>query len=193
MKIKKASVLCFVLSVLCGAAWCLGQQDSDILSFANPKSNILNKRNRDDFTFVVYPSLAAGAGHGRNVADERQILAAKNWENYGFASKADSEGIAYVSVNLKRPYLVKAFAVTGYILGSNKPTGSFFLEGSNDDTDWKMVAEGKAEQWHAPGTYPFRPSQIVKVLYPGRYQYYRVIAKGWTNGVIHVQNWGLFV
>ena len=190
---KHVLALCFVLSVLCGAALSISQQDSDTLSLANPKSNILNKRNRDEFAFTVYPSPAAGHGHGKNVADERQGLYSTTWPVYGVMSKADSEAVAYISVNLKRPYFVRAFAVTGYPGGSHKPAGPFFLEGSNDGNDWKMVAEGKPEQWHAPGTYPFRPSQIVKSLYPGRYQYYRVIAKGWTNGWLLIFNWGLFV
>ena len=194
---RLGKLVCYVVSVLYGAAFCLGQQhsvlgNSVMPSFRNPDSNILTKRTRDDFTFTVHPSPAAGWGHGKNVADERQRLSYISWPMYGVQSKADSEGIAYISVNLKRPYFVRAFAVTGYAGGSHKPTGSFFLEGSNDGNDWKMVAEGKAEQWHAPGTYPFRPSQIVKALYPGRYQYYRVIAKGWTNGYMLIQNWGLF-
>ena len=188
MKMKQ--VLCAVLSLLCGATLCFSQDDSDILSLANPESNILNQRNRDDFTFAVYHSRYGGIE--KNVANEREDFVSANWRSYGVSAKADAEGIAYISVNLKRPYFVKAFAVTGYSGGSNKPTGSFFLEGSNDGNDWKMVAEGKPEQWHAPGTYPFRPSQIVKALYPGRYQYYRVISKGWTNGYMVIQNWGLF-
>ena len=111
---------------------------------------------------------------------------------YGVQATADSEGIAYISVDLKRPYVVSAIAVTGFSGGTKRTTGSIFLDGSSDGSDWKMVAEGKPEQWHAPGTSPFRPSQIVKALYPGRYQYYRVIAKGWTNGCTALQNWGLF-
>ena len=96
------------------------------------------------------------------MADEREQLVTANWPIYGVYSKADSEGIAYISINLKRPYFVRAFAVTGYVGGTHKRTGSFFLEGSNDGNDWKMVAKGKPEQWHAHGTYPFRPSHIVK-------------------------------
>ena len=161
-------------------------------SIGSPETNILRKDNRDDFIFTVYPAPSSGWGQGRNVADERQWLYNNLWSSYGFQSKQDSEGIAYIQVNLKRPYFVRAFAVTGYAGGSHKPTGSFFLEGSNDGTDWKMVAEGTADQWHAPGTFPFRQSQIIKALYPGRYRYYRVIAKGWTNGYMVIYNWGLF-
>ena len=190
VKMKQSLIMCIVLF---GGALCLGQKDSELSSLASPESNILTKRNRGDFTFTVYPSPAAGHGYGKNVADERARLFTANWPVYGVYSKADSEKIAYISVNLKRPYFVRAFAVTRYAGGTHKPTGSFFLEGSNDGNDWKMVAEGKRGQWHAPGTYPFRPSQIVKALYPGRYQYYRVIAKGWTSGWMLIFNWGLFV
>jgi len=191
-KMKQFSFLCCVAYALHIAPLCLGQVEAEAVSLWNPESNILNKKDSHEFAFTVFPSPAAGWGHGKNVADERQWLYKSSWPIYGFQSKADSEGIAHITVNLKRPYFVRAFAVTGYAGGSHKPTGSFFLEGSNDGNDWKMVAEGKAEQWHAPGTYPFRPSQIIKAMYPGRYQYYRVIARGWTNGYMVIYNWGLF-
>ena len=191
-KMKKVSILCCFTYVLHIATVCFGQIDCDSASIGNPESNILNKKNSHDFTFTVFPAPLTGWGHGKNAADERQWLYNKNWPIYGFQSKADAEGVAYISVNLKKPYFVRAFAVTGYPGGSRKPIKSFFLEGSNDGTDWKMVAEGRADQWHAPGTYPFRPSQIVKAQYPGRYQYYRVIARGWTNGYMVIYNWGLF-
>ena len=190
---KQTIALCFIVSVLCRTASCVGQHDADILSIGDPKSNILNKRNRDDFTFTVYPAPRPFHGQGKNVADEREWISHVNWASYGVESTADSTGISYISVDLKRPYFVRAFAVTGYALGGYKPSGPFFLEGSNDGNDWRMVAEGKPEQWHAPGTYPFRPSQIVKALYPEQYQYYRVIAKGWTNSKMLINNWGLFV
>ena len=159
----------------------------------NPESNILTKRNQNYFTFTVYPSPAAGWGHGKNVADERQWFYKASWPVYGVQSKADAEGIAHITVDLKRPYFVRAFAVGGYGGGSHKPIGRFFLEGSMDGREWKMVAVGKADQWHAPGTYPFHPSQIVQAIYPGQYQFYRVIGKGWTNGYLLIYNWGLFV
>ena len=184
--------ICFLATVLYRACLCLEEPVTDKLSLGNPESNILTKRNRDDFIFRVYPPPKAGWGHGKNVADEIQRSYIANWAYYGVQSKADSEGIAYITVNLRRPYFVRAFAVTGNVRGSHKPTGSYFLEGSTGGTDWKMVAEGKADQWHAPGTYPFRPSQIVKAIYPGQYQYYREIAKGWTNGLLLIFNWGLF-
>ena len=165
---------------------------SDSKFIVNPDSNILTKALRDSFDFTIYPPQKHAWGHGRNVADERQWLHSHTWTSYGFQTTADSEGVAYIKVNLKRPYYVKAFAITGYASGSYKPTGSYFLEGSNDGADWKMVAEGKAEQWHAPGTYPFRSEQIIPAIYPGRYKQYRVIARGWTNDNMLIYNWGLF-
>ena len=167
-------------------------EDSYAKAILHPDSNILTKDLRDSFDFTVYPTPLQGWGQGRNVADERQWLYSGSWPIYGFQANADSEGIAYIKVNLKRSYYVKAFAITGYAGGSHKPTGSFFLEGSNDGVDWKMVAEGKPEQWHAPGTYPFRPAQIIPAIYPGRYKQYRVIARGWTNNQMVIYNWGLF-
>ena len=161
-------------------------------SYPSPERNILTKDVRDEFDFTVYPTPIPGWGHGKNVADEKQWLIASHWPTVGVEAKADSEGLAYIKVNLKRPYYVRAFAVSGYGNGSHKPSGSFFLEGSNDGADWKMVAEGQAHQWHAPGTYPFRPEQIVHATYPGRYKQYRLIAKGWTNGYMVIYNWGLF-
>ena len=184
--------VCILASALYRACLCLGESDAEMLSLGDPEKNILTKRNQDEFTFTVYPSPKAGWGSGKNVADERQWLYTTTWFVYGVQSTADSGGIAYISVNLKKPYFVRAFAVTGYTGGSYKPTGSFFLEGSTDGSNWKMVAEGRADQWHAPGTYPFRPSQIVKALYPGRYQYYRVIANGWEKANMIIYNWGLF-
>ena len=173
------------------SCYCQNEPSGDFdLGF--PGGNLLNNETRDHFGFTVYPSPASSWGDAKNIADESQWLFTSNWHLYGVKSQADSEGIAYIQVNLKKPYYVRGFAVTGYAGGSYKPTGSFFLEGSNDECHWKMVAEGQAEQWHAPGTYPFRPSQIIKALYPGSYQFYRVIAKGWTNGYMIIQNLGLF-
>ena len=154
--------------------------------------NILTNETRDHFGFTVYPTPGATWGEAKNVADESQYIRHRNWEQNGVQTKADSEGIAYIQVNLKTPYYLRGFAVTGYARGSYNPRGSFFLEGSNDECHWRMVAEGKRDQWLAPGTYPFRPSQIVPALYPGRYQFYRVIARGWNNGHMMIQNLGLF-
>ena len=158
----------------------------------DPKNNLLTKANQDRFTFSVYPTPASSWGQPRNVADEHQSIFATNWQSFGIYTRPDAEGIAYLQVDLKTPYIVRSFAVSGYAGGGHKPTGSFFLEGSNDGTSWKMVALGDSDQWHAPGTYPFLRRQIVDALYPDNYRYYRVIAKGWTQKQMLIQNLGLF-
>ena len=189
---KLLPVLAFCAVLLCSGRTQISNECPNVKPYASPESNILTKDLRNNFHFTVYPTPSPGWGHGKNVADERQWFYTNSWPNYGVQGKADSEGVAYIKVDLKRPYYVRAFAISGYAGGSHKPTGSFFLEGSNDGADWKMVAEGKSHQWHAPGTYPFRPEQIIPAIYPGRYKQYRVIARGWTNGYILINNWGLF-
>ena len=158
----------------------------------HPDSNIMKRDQQNKFNFTTYPALSPNMGDPRYVADEHHNLADALWAKHGYKTKCDSEAICALTVNLRKPYYIRGFAVTGYTGGSLKPTGSFFLQGSIDGNTWKMVAEGEADQWHAPGTYPFRPSQIVPALYPGRYQFYRVTAKGWTNGWMLMQNLGLF-
>lgn len=157
--------------------------------------NILNLKNRDEFAFTVFPDPGDNGSNGdaKHVADEKQKLYGLGWPAFGIQAKADQDMIAFLQVDLKRPYYVRAFAVTGYPHGGYKPTGPFFLEGSEDGLSWKMVAEGKASQWHAPGTYPFRADQIIKAQYPNKYQHYRVIARGWENGHMMIYNWGLYV
>ena len=182
-----------LLTVLCwGTCICQHVVPCSNLTIGHPDSNIIKRDQQDTFIFTAYPALTQGSGNAKYVADEHHLLTDGLWKQHGYKTKCDSETICSLTVNLRKPYFVRAFAVTGYTGGSHKPTGSFFLQGSNDGNVWKMVAEGKAEQWHAPGTYPFRPSQIVKALYPGRYQFYRVTAKGWTNGWSMMQNLGLF-
>ena len=189
---KRLPVFAFFAVLIGSGRAQISKECPNVKPYASPESNILTKDLRNNFDFTVYPAPSPGWGHGKNVADERQWFYTNSWPNYGVQGKADSEGVAYIKVDLKRPYYVTAFAISGYAGGSHKPTGTFFLEGSNDGADWKMVAEGKSHQWHAPGTYPFRPEQIIPAIYPGRYKQYRVIARGWTNGYILVNNWGLF-
>ena len=160
-------------------------------TLGRPESNILTRDSRHKFVFTGYPNTNVG-GQPSMVADEQSQISSKSWAQYGYQTKQDSAGVAYLMVNLKHKYYVRAFAVSGYAGGSHKPTGDWYLEGSNDGTIWKMVGIGKAHQWLAPGTYPFRDSQIVKCTYPGKYRYYRVIAVGWTNSYMLINNLGLF-
>ncbi len=162
----------------------------DISELGRPENNILTLKNRDRFTFSA---LTNNGGSPKNVADEQQSLTNTNWQRYSFQGKAGADGIAYIQVDLKKPYIIRAFAVTGYPGGSRKPIGEFYLEGSNNAQNWKMVGIGQPSQWLAPGTFPFKKEQIVPAMYPNSYRYYRVIARGWTNGHMVIYNWGLFV
>ena len=159
-----------------------------------PERNILTKENRNDFVFTAHPQPQYFWGQASNVADGRQSLTIeKDWQKYGVQSKAGTDRICYIQVDLKRPQTVRAFAVTGFPGGDYKPAGRFYLEGSLNGTDWKMVGIGNSSQWHAPGTYPFVQEQIIPAIYPDKNRYYHVIASKWTNGHMIVFNWGLFV
>ena len=159
----------------------------------DPDTNILSRETRDKFIFSGYPNVNTHGSIPSNVADEHSYFVTSNWPQYGYLTSKHASGVAYLLVDLKQQYIVRAFALTGYGGGSHKPTGDWYLEGSNDNKVFKMVGVGRADQWLAPGTYPFKPSQIVESLYPGKYRYYRVIAKGWTNGYMLIHNLGLFV
>ena len=118
MKIKQVLIFCIVAGICYGGATqCFGQETYS-LSFGDPQSNILTKRNRNYFAFTVYPSPIHGWGQGRNVADEKERLYRARWPSYGVQTKADSMGVAHVTVNLKRPNFVRAFAVRGYPQGA---------------------------------------------------------------------------
>ncbi len=180
-KLKMIISISLLVIAVCG---------DDISVLGRPENNILTLKNQNHFTFSV-PNIYGG--NPKYVADEQQDLTGANWVNFVVATKVDSNGIAYIQVDLKKPYIIRAFAVTGYPGGSHKPNGEFYLEGSNNAQNWKMVGIGKPSQWLAPGTFPFKKEQIVPAIYPNSYRYYRVIARGWTNGHMVIYNWGLFV
>ncbi len=161
--------------------------------FERLENNILTAKNQPDFNITAYPPPSPTEGDPKNVADEQESLDPFKWTTYGFRTKADASEIAYVQVDLKKPHIARAFAITGFPDGSFKPTGEYYLEGSNNAQNWKMVGVGKPSQWLTPGTFPFKKEQIVPAMYPDSYRYYRVIARGWTNGYMVIYNWGLFV
>ncbi len=178
MNIISASML---VTVVCG---------DDVSQLGRPENNIINLKNQNHFTFSA---VNIYGGSPKNVADEQEDFSGANWATFGIETNADSTGISYPNVDLKQPYILRAFAVNGYPGGGHKPTGEFYLEGSNNAQTWKMVGVGKPSQWLAPGTYPFKKEQVVPAIYPNSYRYYRVIANGWTNNRMVIYNWGLFV
>ena len=162
-------------------------------TLGQPEANLLTRDSRNQFIFTGYPNINA-YGQPYHVADEQSRVSLLNYQQYVYQTKYDSSGVAYLKVDLKQKYYVRAFAVSGYADGNGiyKPTGDWYLEGSNDELVWKMVGIAKENQWLSPGTYPFRDSQIVKCLYPAKYRYYRIIARGWTHPYMIINNIGLF-
>ena len=160
-------------------------------TLGDPESNILTRDSRTNFIFTGYPNLTP-YGHPSNVADEQSRVSTESETQYYYLTKQDARKVAYLKIDLKQKYYVRAFAVNGWINGSYKPSGNWYLEGSNDDVVWKMVGVADASKWITPGVYPFLPSQIVKCIYSARYRYYRVIASGWTNNQMLIENLGLF-
>ena len=157
----------------------------------HPDSNILTRENRDRFTFTGHPTIQT-YGSPTNVADEQSNIDVGPWEKYAYSTKVNGNSVAYLKVDLKHKYYIRAFAVNGYPDGGRKPRGKWYLEGSNDEIVWKMVGIGEAYQWLNPGTYPFLDSQIVKCKYPSKYRYYRVIARNLEHNYMNIQNLGLF-
>jgi len=163
--------------------------------------NILNAKTKYTFDFTGYPNNGNGGSDPRNVADEINRGSSVDWTNYGYQTMQDGGGAAYLKVDCKDAYRVTHTAVSGYNNGSHKPTGTWYLEGSNDDSNWDVVATCHPDQWtpNTTGTnvqdqtYPFKPHQIIECQNPGMYRYYRIIATGWTNSYMLVMNWGLFV
>ena len=166
-------------------------EDGSAASLGKPAANILTRENRENFSFTAWPGTHV-VGNPINVADEHSRITPAQIEKYMYQTRHGDHEIAYIMVDLKRQYFIKAFAVSGHPDGSHKPRDEWYLEGSNDATIWKMVGFADASKWLAPGTYPFRESQIVKCMYPAKYRYYRIIARRWSNGYMIVNNWGLF-
>ena len=189
----KVTELCLIIFTV------LKSTETANITLGQPETNILTRDVRDKFTFTGYPNIDP-KGKPSNVADEQSHISTQNWEHYGYYTKEDKYGLAYLKVDLKGSYYVRSFGVSGYAGGDYKPTGNWYLEGSTDDTVWKMTGIASSYSWYAPGTYPFTyhqdnwpyNEQIVKCIFPAKYRYYRVIASGWVNGSMLIQNLGLF-
>ena len=160
-------------------------------SLGQPESNILRREDRHKSVFTAYPNNPSG-GNPFYVADDQSRIHDTHWKQYSYGTAPDAKGVAYVKVDLKQRYYVRAFAVNSTPSGRNKPLRKWYLEGSNNGSVWRMVGIADASKWYTPGTFPFVKSQIVKCIYPRKYRYYRVIAVGWDNNWMSIFNWGLF-
>ena len=98
--------------------------------------------------------------------------------------------MAYLKVDLKQKYYVRALAVKGFPDGTHKPGGKWYLEGSNDGTVMARIAE--ADKWYTPGTYPLVKSQIAECIYPRKHRYYHIYGEHWTDEMMLIMNLGLF-
>ena len=86
-----------------------------------PESNILTRDSRHKFTFTGYPNTVTVGSQPSNVADEESRITVTSWMQYGYVTKQDSVGTAYLAVDLKQKYYVRAFAVSGYAGPHHKP------------------------------------------------------------------------
>ena len=174
-----------------------GIYTNDFVLAPSGTQNILNKTTKEFFTFTGYPNTNVG-GTPKNVADEADRRTTGSWPSYGYQTADDASGVAWLKVDCKTAYNVTHVAVSGYPGGSHKPTGDWYLQGSNDDSSWTTLAIGDKDQWPAgtQGSYGFKPHQIVGVTENPAgtaYRYFRIYATAWTNGYLLMMNWGLFV
>jgi len=174
-----------------------GIHSSDFVLAPSGTQNILNKTTKEFFTFTG-SAFAGVSGTPKNVADETDRRTTSSWPSYGYQTADDASGVAWLKVDCKTTYNVTHVAVSGYPGGSHKPSGDWYLQGSNDDSSWTTLAIGDKDQWTAgtQGSYGFKPHQIVGVTENPAgtaYRYFRIYATGWTNGYLLMMNWGLFV
>lgn len=106
--------------------------------------------------------------------------------------QSDGNNNHWFRIDFGSPRAVTSFGVAGYPGGSHRPTGTWFLQGSNDAVAWTQLWTGDGSLWTADtlGSYP--PRNINTVTSPGLYRYYRVTATTWTNGYMIVCNLAMY-
>lgn len=99
---------------------------------------------------------------------------------------------AYWQVDFKTPKEILYFGISGEYFppdATNKstPSGTWYLEASEDASNWKTLWEGGPEYWsYAYNSYPV--AKAIRVNAPGKYRYYRIRiteaeCKDWGNTV----------
>ena len=167
------------------------KNDDNDLSFQTD-INILTKSNQNVFTFKGYPNINPNGSDPKNICDEVNRLNKNDWRVYGYQTKQDNNGIAYVEIDLKTRYFITKFAVSGYPGGAHKPVGIYNILGSKDGQNWDVIGSANTGTWTNDqyGTYPFRC--INTVTKPDFYQYYRIQSNGFDNQHLLIMNLGLF-
>ena len=128
-------------------------------------------------------------GNPKFVADKTNRDTSSGWTSY--CVQTSGSGAHWLKVDFGEPKMISQFAVQGYPGGSHKPTSTWYLQGSNDNSKWTNVWSGEASLWiTGAGTYP--PKKIIDVTQPGDYRWYRIYAATWTNGHMLMCNWAVY-
>ena len=129
-------------------------------------------------------------GSPNYTADKISHTTTNSWTSYCVQSSG-ANGTHWIKVDFGGLRYIEQFGVSGYAGGSHKPTGTWRLEGSLDDSKWVAVWSGDPSLWTTGGvSYP--PQKTINVTNPGDYRFYRIIATGWTNGHLLVCNWAMY-
>ena len=139
----------------------------------------------------VYSTDSITGGNPSFVADRISRKVATSWQNYSVQTNG-TNGTHWLKVDLGSPREASHFSIHGYPNGSHKPSGTWYLEGSNNDTTWATLWSGDTSRWTADQLGSYIPRDVIEITSPDEYQLYRVRADSWTNGRMLVTNWSLF-
>gem|GEM_PF-1482981 len=110
-----------------------------------------------------------------------------------WGSNTAAQTTKWVKVDFGEEKYVDAFGVTGHTTAASyKPSGIWYLQASNDDTNWETVWEGPNTLW-TNGTAYYPAPTTINVSYPGSYRYYRIISHHWKNSQYAImQSWAMY-
>lgn len=86
--------------------------------------NILTKQNMNLFSFTGYPHQNVGGSDPKYICDQINRQIATDWNKYGYQTHQDSNGVAYIQIDLKQAHYVTKWAVSGY------PGGTVRIQGT---------------------------------------------------------------
>ncbi len=120
---------------------------------------------------------AVVTGPVENIADRSSAAAYPNSSLY-----FNAVGGGWVQIDFKTPKTIRYFGVSAasnYCAGSQdcRPSGNWYLTGSNDSLTWNRLYTGVNTDWWGTGVaYPVQ--NTLKVTNPGSYRYYRIEMSG---------------